>query len=117
MHRQPNEMREGATRARLLPRRVTFRSTRRRSHHRGLLVYRLLEGALASDPHPYKASPANRPPDQPHSRTGKANRIADRQDWSFHGSSPRGTGAGAGRGAPAPPYFSLSSLLTAFPAF
>jgi transposase-like protein len=31
----------------------TFRFNRRRSHHRGLLFYRLLEGAVATDPHPY----------------------------------------------------------------
>jgi hypothetical protein len=33
----------------------TFRFNRRRSHHRGLLFYRLLEDAIATDPHPYKA--------------------------------------------------------------
>ena len=33
----------------------TFRFNRRRSRHRGLLFYRLLEGAVATDPHPYKA--------------------------------------------------------------
>lgn len=33
----------------------TFRFNRRRARHRGLLFYRLLEGALAADPHPYKA--------------------------------------------------------------
>jgi transposase-like protein len=33
----------------------TFRFNRRRSRHRGLLFYRLIEGALAADPHPYKA--------------------------------------------------------------
>jgi hypothetical protein len=40
-----------------LPRRVpyTFRFNRRRSRHRGLLFHRLLEGAVAADPHPYKA--------------------------------------------------------------
>jgi transposase-like protein len=32
----------------------TFRFNRRRSRHRGLLFYRLLEGAVATDPHPYK---------------------------------------------------------------
>jgi len=32
----------------------TFRFNRRRSHHRGLLFYRLLEGAVATSPHPYK---------------------------------------------------------------
>ena len=31
----------------------TFRFNRRRSRHRGLLFYRLIEGALAADPHPY----------------------------------------------------------------
>ena len=31
----------------------TFRFNRRRARHRGLLFYRLLEGALAADPHPY----------------------------------------------------------------
>jgi hypothetical protein len=33
----------------------TFRFNRRRSRHRGLLFYRLLEGAVAAAPHPYKA--------------------------------------------------------------
>jgi transposase-like protein len=33
----------------------TFRFNRRQSRHRGLLFYRLLEGAVATDPHPYKA--------------------------------------------------------------
>jgi transposase-like protein len=33
----------------------TFRFNRRRSRHRGLLFYRLIEGALAADPHPYAA--------------------------------------------------------------
>jgi transposase-like protein len=33
----------------------TFRFNRRRSRHRGLLFYRLLAGAVAADPHPYKA--------------------------------------------------------------
>jgi len=33
----------------------TFRFNRRRSHHRGLLFYRLLEDAVATDPHPYRA--------------------------------------------------------------
>jgi hypothetical protein len=32
----------------------TFRFNRRRSRSRGLLFYRLMEGATASDPHPYK---------------------------------------------------------------
>jgi transposase-like protein len=32
----------------------TFRFNRRHSRHRGLLFYRLLEGAVAADPHPYK---------------------------------------------------------------
>jgi transposase-like protein len=32
----------------------TFRFNRRRSRHRGLLFYRLIEGALATDPQPYK---------------------------------------------------------------
>jgi transposase-like protein len=32
----------------------TFRFNRRHARHRGLLFYRLLEGALAADPHPYK---------------------------------------------------------------
>jgi transposase-like protein len=31
----------------------TFRFNRRRSRHRGLLFYRLIEGALAAEPHPY----------------------------------------------------------------
>jgi hypothetical protein len=33
----------------------TFRFNRRRPHHRGLLFYRLLEGAATTDPHPYTA--------------------------------------------------------------
>jgi transposase-like protein len=33
----------------------TFRFNRRRSRHRGLLFYRLLEQAVVTDPHPYKA--------------------------------------------------------------
>jgi hypothetical protein len=33
----------------------TFRFNRRRARHRGLLFYRLLEGALDAEPHPYKA--------------------------------------------------------------
>jgi hypothetical protein len=33
----------------------TFRFNRRRSHHRGLLFYRLLEGAVTTNPHPYKS--------------------------------------------------------------
>jgi ISXO2-like transposase domain len=32
----------------------TFRFNRRRSRHRGLLFYRLIEGALAADPSPYR---------------------------------------------------------------
>jgi ISXO2-like transposase domain len=32
----------------------TFRFNRRRAHHRGLLFYRLLQGAIAAEPHPYK---------------------------------------------------------------
>jgi len=32
----------------------TFRFNRRRARHRGLLFHRLLEGAVASDPRPYK---------------------------------------------------------------
>src|SRR5436305_4232992 len=32
-----------------------FRFNRRRSRHRGLLFYRLLEQAVTTDPHPYKA--------------------------------------------------------------
>ncbi len=31
----------------------TFRFNRRRARHRGLLFYRLIEGAIAADPHPY----------------------------------------------------------------
>jgi hypothetical protein len=33
----------------------TFRFNRRRARHRGLLFYRLLQGALAAGPQPYKA--------------------------------------------------------------
>jgi len=39
----------------------TFRFNRRRSRHRGLLFYRLLEQALSSDPHPYKTLRASHP--------------------------------------------------------
>ena len=38
----------------------TFRFNRRRSRHRGLLFYRLLEQVVATDPHPYKALKASR---------------------------------------------------------
>jgi hypothetical protein len=34
---------------------LTFRFNRRRPRHRGLLFYRLLEGAATTDPHPYTA--------------------------------------------------------------
>jgi transposase-like protein len=54
----------------------TFRFNRRRSHHRGLLFYRLLEGAVSTDPHPTGPSPADRPHDQPQSQIGGAKRIA-----------------------------------------
>ena len=33
----------------------TFRFNRRRSRHRGLLFYRLLEQVVRTDPHPYQA--------------------------------------------------------------
>jgi len=33
----------------------TLGFNRRRSRHRGLLFHRLIEGALAADPHPYTA--------------------------------------------------------------
>ncbi len=36
------------------PDEFTFRFPRRRSHHRGLLFYRHLEGAVATDPHRYR---------------------------------------------------------------
>ena len=32
----------------------TFRFNRRHSRHRGLLFYRLIQGAVAADPQPYK---------------------------------------------------------------
>ena len=32
----------------------TFRFNRRKSKHRGMLFYRLIEGAVAIEPHPYK---------------------------------------------------------------
>ena len=38
-----------------------FRFNRRRARHRGLLFYRLIEGALAADPHPYASLIANAP--------------------------------------------------------
>ena len=38
----------------------TFRFNRRRARHRGLLFYRLLEGALAAGPHPYATLIARR---------------------------------------------------------
>jgi transposase-like protein len=38
-----------------------FRFNRRRSRHRGLLFYRLIEGALAADPHPYATLVTPRP--------------------------------------------------------
>jgi hypothetical protein len=39
----------------------TFRFNRRGSRHRGLLFYRLIEGALAAGPHPYKDLRSRRP--------------------------------------------------------
>jgi transposase-like protein len=39
----------------------TFRFNRRRSRHRGLLFYRLIEGALAAAPHPYATLVTPRP--------------------------------------------------------
>jgi len=39
----------------------TFRFNRRRSRHRGLLFYRLIEGALAAEPHPYATLVIPRP--------------------------------------------------------
>jgi hypothetical protein len=36
------------------PDEFSFRFNRRRARHRGLLFSRLLEGALAAEPHPYK---------------------------------------------------------------
>jgi transposase-like protein len=39
----------------------TFRFNRRRSRHRGLLFYRLIEGALAAEPHPYATLVTPRP--------------------------------------------------------
>jgi ISXO2-like transposase domain len=33
----------------------TFRFNRRHSRHRGLLFYRLLHGAMATEPHPYRS--------------------------------------------------------------
>ena len=39
----------------------TFRFNRRRSRHRGLLFYRLLEQAVTTDPQPYKALKAPQP--------------------------------------------------------
>jgi hypothetical protein len=33
----------------------TFRFNRRHSPHRGLLFYRLLHGAMATEPHPYRS--------------------------------------------------------------
>jgi hypothetical protein len=41
----------------------TFRFNRCRARHRGLLFYRLLEGALAAEPHPYK-EPISQSPKQ-----------------------------------------------------
>ena len=38
----------------------TFRFNRRRSRHRGLLFYRLIEGTLAADPHPHTTLLARR---------------------------------------------------------
>ena len=39
----------------------TFRFNRRRSRHRGLLFYRLIEAAVAADPQPYKTLLTARP--------------------------------------------------------
>ena len=50
----------------------TFRFNRRRSRHRGLLFYRLLEGAEATLPTPTTPSPAKPPLDQAQSQIGGA---------------------------------------------
>ena len=39
----------------------TFRFNHRRSRHRVLLFYRLIEGALAAEPHPYATLVTPRP--------------------------------------------------------
>lgn len=39
----------------------TFRFNRRRARHRGLLFYRLIQGALAAGPHPYNTLLSERP--------------------------------------------------------
>ena len=49
---------------------------RRRSRHRGLLFYRLLEQVVATDPHPYKALKASGPPDQAPPEIGGSEWIA-----------------------------------------
>jgi hypothetical protein len=36
----------------------TFRFNRRRSHHRGMLFYRLIEGAMATERHPFERAKA-----------------------------------------------------------
>jgi len=49
---EETERPKGRQRASARP--YTFRFNRRHSHHRGLLFHRLLEQAVATDPHPYK---------------------------------------------------------------
>ena len=63
----------------------TFRFNRRHSRHRGLLFYRLLEGALAADPHPYKTLTSQSAHSQAQQAIGGANGIAH---------SPQCTGKG-----------------------
>ncbi len=50
---EETEQPKGRHRASARP--YTFRFNRRRSRHRGLLFYRLIEGAIATDPYPYRA--------------------------------------------------------------
>jgi hypothetical protein len=68
----------------------TFRFNRRHARHRGLLFYRLLEGALAADPHPTRRSPVIRPHDQRPRGIGGAKWIPSCAE-SAHGATP-GTG-------------------------
>ena len=49
----------------------TFRFNRRRARHRGLLFYRLLEGALAPIRTPTRRSPVNQPHDQSRAESGE----------------------------------------------
>jgi hypothetical protein len=57
-----------------------FRFNRRHSRHPGRLFYRLLQGTMATEPHPTAASPEKPPHNQRQSQPGVAKWIASLDD-------------------------------------